>query len=251
MKLFTLQRGTVQTGMTLRLLGQALKEQEQREQSATLESLAGTAFVAWTDAKGEGTLSVSTPGQALQTFQAPPTNKKGEPTIVVAPLPAVIRYAFENEPGLTLNIARSGAYTVVRGAEADPLPVLPTPANASALEAAAHDWLRNGQIGSSSYALCVGLTGVTSPTENGSNLSATPQDSADLGRCLAFFEAVPEARAKLEHMREKGPTWSALVTVWPELEALQSVKDYKAVNALIDSATLAAESTPKRPKPGR
>lgn len=152
-------------------------------------------------------------------------------------LPAVARVAQGGEEGFTLNISRSGAYTVAPGATAEPIPVLPTPTDATPLEQQAYAWLRDGRVGSSSYALCVALTGVENPNKDFPKASDIPYDSDDFSRCAAFFEAVPLARPLLESMHQGGPGWKALVPVWHELEERFAAGDRRAVSARIREVT--------------
>lgn len=157
--------------------------------------------------------------------------------VTVFSLPAVVRMAQGDDVGFTLNISRSGAHTVARGATAEPIPVLPTPTDATPLEQQAYAWLRDGRVGSSSYALCVALTGVENPSKGFPVASDFPRDSDDFSRCVAFFKAVPLARPFLESLNQGGPGWKALVPVWHELEELFSAGQRREVSERIRQAT--------------
>lgn len=72
-------------------------------------------------------------------------------------------------------------------------------------------WLRNGDRGMSSNAMCKRIFGV--PTSSGID---HPHDPGDLDRCLKFLDAV-EAHDKIELMRDVSPEWAALVDAWNEI----------------------------------
>lgn len=75
-------------------------------------------------------------------------------------------------------------------------------------------WLREGERGSSSNAMCKHIFGV--PQDAGDDY---PHDPADLRRCLLFLDAA-EAHDKVDMMRGVSPEWAALVEHWGELSNL-------------------------------
>lgn len=72
-------------------------------------------------------------------------------------------------------------------------------------------WLRNGERGASSNAMCKHLFGV--PIEAG---NSHPHDPSDLRRCIAFLDATA-AHDKLADMAVVSPEWKRLVDVWDQL----------------------------------
>lgn len=75
-------------------------------------------------------------------------------------------------------------------------------------------WLRKGERGSSSNAMCNVIFGV--PADGG---TAHPHDPDDLRRCLLLLDAT-EARDKVLMMACVSPEWSRLVERWSEVTAL-------------------------------
>lgn len=72
-------------------------------------------------------------------------------------------------------------------------------------------WLRIGERGLSSNAMCKRIFGV--PDDGGIE---HPHDPDDLRRCLAFLEAA-DAHDKVALMQDVSPKWAALVGQWGEL----------------------------------
>lgn len=177
------------------------------------------------------------PSPHIQVDSADGSQAHTQGHVTVFSLPAVARVTQGDDEGFTLNISGSGMYTVAQGSTAEPIPVLPTPTDATPLEQQAYAWLRDGRVGSSSYALCVALTGVENPNKDFPVASDFPHDSDDFSRCVGFFEAVPLARPFLESMNQGGPGWKALLPVWHELEELFSAGQRREVSDRIRQAT--------------
>jgi hypothetical protein len=112
--------------------------------------------------------------------------------------------------------------------------------------AEAVEWYLSGRRGASSMTMF--RTIVADVPEFRATGTAHPFDPADLDRCVALLDAVPEARAGLERMRAVSSTWNAMIDAWSELETLlakekEEAKDaeskpapktYAAMRALID-----------------
>jgi hypothetical protein len=231
MNLFFYRDGQLREGLPIQLMLEGTKILERRAESP--QDAWGYAILGHNADESVSVKVVSTDGSKATTKHH----------VTVFSLPAVARVAQGGDEGVTLNIARSGAYTVVDGATSDPAPVLPTPTDATPLEQQAYAWLRDGRVGSSSYALCVALTGVESPNKNFPVASDIPYDCDDFSRCVAFFEAVPLARPFLESMNQGGPGWKALVPVWHELEELFAAGDRRAVSDRIRAVTSGVKLT--------
>jgi hypothetical protein len=75
-------------------------------------------------------------------------------------------------------------------------------------------WLRNGERGSSSEAMCKHIFGV--PAEAG---KSHPHDPDDLRRCVLFLEQTDSSNLAYS-MRDVSPEWTALVDHWDELTGL-------------------------------
>lgn len=203
----------VHAGIDLSTLADTLKNSKQSSLSSN------QALLHWRPSSGEGRLVVEREGEPSQEHSMPLKKARSRSSLaLIVTLPCVLRLAPDGKPGCTLNIAGSGAYTVTDGADASPLAILPDTDHSTPMERSARQWLRQGPIGSSSYALCVGLTGVTDPQRDPPETGDIPWDASDLARCLTFLKAVPEARPHLEKMSEQGPLWAALVPVWDDLE---------------------------------
>lgn len=81
---------------------------------------------------------------------------------------------------------------------------------------AALQWAVGPDTGLSSLVLCAVTMGVKPDEEND---GFCPRDSGDLGRCIRFLRAVPEARRRLRRMAKVSRYWAVLVDRWAELEA--------------------------------
>lgn len=114
-----------------------------------------------------------------------------------------------------------------------------------ALQHGVHDvamWLRNGERGLSSNAMCKRIFGV--PADAGIN---TPQDPDDLRSCLLFLDAA-NAHDKVLMMAGVSPEWERLVAAWDQIvttfwEEMQSgnaaPKTYALMRQALDSNDLA------------
>lgn len=72
-------------------------------------------------------------------------------------------------------------------------------------------WLRDGERGLSSEALCHHLFGLpVAETDD------YPHDADDLRRCLTFLSWV-SAHDRIDEMRPVSPQWHALAVAWPQL----------------------------------
>ncbi len=83
------------------------------------------------------------------------------------------------------------------------------------LSTQATNWLANGRRGISSNTIFTTLTGVDAL--NGSR-GSHPRDPADLDRCLALLNEVPELRPLLPNMATVSTKWAALIANWDEIE---------------------------------
>ena len=72
-------------------------------------------------------------------------------------------------------------------------------------------WLRDGERGSSSNALCSHFFGI--PTDAGRD---HPHDPGDLRRCLNFLDAT-KTHDRIKEMANVSLEWAALVSIWPDL----------------------------------
>ncbi len=84
--------------------------------------------------------------------------------------------------------------------------------------AAARAWVRTGEHGNSSLAMCMALYEI--PELGSGSSRANPHDPSDFRRCVLFLEAVPSARPRLHELAGLSVQWSRLVEHWEELEAL-------------------------------
>lgn len=133
--------------------------------------------------------------------------------------------------GLTIQVSASGSYTVVEGADATPAPVIPDEPGQSNLLKQARAWLREGRVGTSSYALCVAITGAKDPLLGEPSNASIPRDPSDFMRCMAFFQAVPDARPLLDKVRTLGPRWTAMAQEWETFEAQAAKEDWEGLHA--------------------
>lgn len=81
-------------------------------------------------------------------------------------------------------------------------------------------WLRTGERGKSSNAMCKRFFGVPVDAE-----SEHPHDPDDLRRCLLFLDAAA-AHDKVDLMADVSPQWAGLVACWGDLLAI--FKDERA-----------------------
>ena len=77
----------------------------------------------------------------------------------------------------------------------------------------ASSWLENGEMGSSSEAIRLHMTG--KPKQE----MSAPADTADLRRCVLLLHRIPEWRERMSEMSVYGP-WSRIAPQWAALESL-------------------------------
>lgn len=86
-------------------------------------------------------------------------------------------------------------------------------------------WLASDDVGQSSLymasVLCAEMMSV-SPSQLRNAPYAHPHDPDDLGRCIRFLQAVPEARDRLRDMEATSKIWKFYVANWGSLESLYS-----------------------------
>lgn len=78
------------------------------------------------------------------------------------------------------------------------------------------EWLASRDTGASSKAIMLWLS---SSVVEGSWGPSTPNDPADMGRCLRLLARIPEWKARLPEMAEAGGHWPTFVKHWDEIEA--------------------------------
>lgn len=59
-----------------------------------------------------------------------------------------------------------------------------------------------------------------------------PEDSFDLGCCIALLDAIPEWRPRMGEMASVSRYWAAILPHWGELEIEYSIRGSSAVNML-------------------
>lgn len=77
-----------------------------------------------------------------------------------------------------------------------------------------HQWLENGDTGTSSLTIWAVMMG-TEPDR-----ADIPHDPADFGRCFRLLLVMPSWRGRLGEVAERYPAWRRLVDRWAELESL-------------------------------
>lgn len=92
----------------------------------------------------------------------------------------------------------------------------------SQIHLAALQWSLSGDTGISSEAMCAAVFGLRPNPDHGSHW---PRDAGDLGRCVRFLRAVPEARRRLGRVAKLNPTWARLIARWAELEGLYCAEE--------------------------
>ena len=238
MKALTYRQHRLESGLPLEAMAAAFKTLGKQDPTATTDTVMGDLLLYWHPNMGTGQAIVEDETGHTRTLTMPHRSRgtRSKPEAVLIPSPCVLRLIPDEGEGLTVQVASSGAFTVVDGAEATPAEVLPDEPGQTLLQAKARAWLRDGRVGSSSYALCVGLTGVKDPQRDEPVDTDIPWDAGDFKRCEAFFKAVPDARPLLPQMIHQGRYWAELVPVWEELEGLASTGSWTSVRDVIDRA---------------
>ena len=236
MKMFSFRNGALEEGMPIEPMAATLKELSKTHKTAN--DLGNVALFYWAPKQGEGAIEIHREGHEPQVLAMPVWKGKTKRTALATtiPVPAVVRVRPEEGEGLTVTITASGAFAVAAGADAIPPTVLADNEGDTPLQAAARRWLRDGRVGSSSYALCVGITGVTDPAREEPVDSDIPWDAGDFERCAMFFKAVPEAREHLDKMLERGPYWAAVVPRWGEPENYRQYGENASIRDAIHAA---------------
>jgi hypothetical protein len=96
------------------------------------------------------------------------------------------------------------------------------------IEAKALDWLDNGRVGASSATICGTLFPnlrthhkLVDKVDYDDNFEINwPHDNGDFDRCVKFFEAVPEAKVRINELASLSKEWSGLVANWDKIENL-------------------------------
>ncbi len=109
------------------------------------------------------------------------------------------------------------------------------------VEKKALDWLENGRVGLSSATICATLFPnlinhyrFKDMKDYEGNIEINwPLDNSDFQRCMKFFEAVPEAKDKLFHMKTISKEWNNLVNNWEEIENLIKKEEFDSSYSLI------------------
>lgn len=202
---------TIENGMSIDTMVKAMKAASKKNPNATMDDLPGVICLDWKKSAGKGHVEIQC-GSSTTRHDMPAK----EPCFL--PPDSVVRLHQDAGRGYTITVAPNGTYDFAPGAnEALEQPLMPrdgdTPERIAALQ-----WLREGRVGASSYTLCVHLTGVEDPRRE--NEDDNPWDPSDLNRCVMFFQAVPQARARIDQMAAVSPEWAALVPAWDELEGL-------------------------------
>lgn len=87
------------------------------------------------------------------------------------------------------------------------------------MEEQINQWFANGERGVSSEAMARAVAG-QAPKAIWAKYGNYPHDEHDFRRCVAFLDAVPQAREHLDRVARLSPTWKRLVACWAELESL-------------------------------
>ncbi len=109
------------------------------------------------------------------------------------------------------------------------------------VEKKALDWLENGRVGLSSATVCATLFPnlinhhrFKDMKDYDGNIEINwPHDNGDFHRCMKFFEAVPEAKDRLEDLKSLSKEWNNLVNNWKDIESLIKKEDLDASYSLI------------------
>ena len=80
-----------------------------------------------------------------------------------------------------------------------------------------NEWLRDGDVGTSSAAIVTKLTGLHLCK---SDDMFAPSDPSDLIRCILLLTYVPEFKPRLVEMYDVSPQWKIIVDNWGELEIM-------------------------------
>ena len=87
------------------------------------------------------------------------------------------------------------------------------------------------------HAQIVGAQAVEVAGDLQQGLQGSGLDAAgDFERCAMFFKAVPQARAELDKMLERGPYWAALVPIWGALENYRQYGENASIRDAIHDA---------------
>lgn len=142
-------------------------------------------------------------------------------TLVWLPVRCVARLKPHDHPGWALGITANGTVRIVSGHEGAVSAAARTASQEDAIgtgEALA--WLDEGSTDAPSRFLCARLTGALPDGTLLEDTGHAPTSPESLMRCLAFLEAVPTTRERLDGMAEASPHWARLIKRWEDLEIL-------------------------------
>lgn len=237
MQMLSFRKNKIETGMPIEPMANAMKVMGKKNPGATLDTVASDLLFYWEPGMGQGTATV-VDEEGVETVHEMPykSGKRKQPEALWVKGPCTLRLLPVAGPSFTIQTSASGSYTVSEGVDAAPVPVMADQPTDTLIQTQARTWLRDGRVGASSYALCVALTGVYDPTRSKPRADDVPWDSSDLGRCLAFFRAVPDARPLIGQMSEQGAYWAAIAPLWDTLEAHAAAGENGAIYDLIHQA---------------
>lgn len=209
-----LQPTSVSTHVPLDMMARAMQEKGKERADARLGDADCRAVAFLSRALGAASVEFETEGVRRSLDIA--TSSKDH--ALWLPLHAIVRVRPENGEGWAIAITRNGTLRWARGANASVSCEPETPAaDAPPGTAETLRWLAEGETGSSSLAMAHHLMGIPSEVDDP---QAHPRDIADLGRCLAFIDAVPQAAGKIATMATVSPVWSELAADWDGLTVL-------------------------------
>lgn len=224
-KAWSVSKSNIEEGMPLMAMAKAMQDLDRKNPGMTVDQMPSSICLYQSPkAKDAEKASVRIVGGSEEVA----FDRNG---IAWIPTPARVLIHLSTGADHTLAVAPNGSARLTPGIN-ETLPWIEVPPEASALVQKAAQWLATGEVGASSRFMCATIAGLG---QDRSDRAPHPLDTADLGRCLGFLQAVPEARSGLGKMKSASPQWKALVERWEELEsAMIEGDDRKKAAALID-----------------
>lgn len=155
---------------------------------------------------------------------------------------AVMATDIASRIGATMVIGEPGDIEALRKAELAPSPLRVGQAEVAqnrGVPKGVVEWLRTGERGLSSEALCQQLFGL--PEDCGNE---HPVDYDDLQRCLKFLDAA-QAHDRIGEMASVSEGWKQLASHWPEILALWQTSASKERNVALNKIVQAAVAAPR------
>lgn len=199
---YTTSSHLCEEGVALEEMARAFKALDKQYPGLTLDQLPGkdiVGFVAWSPRVGNGKVSIERLGLPTEEIPVLVRNRR-QAKLIALPPNAIVRLRPHEGLGVALVCSPNGSYAQALGADA--MPMFDDLGAKSPMQKAALQWLRTGEVGRSSRALCHATLFPERPLPE-ADRQALPRDLADVRRIVQFIQAVPGLDAHFKNVQRR------------------------------------------------